>query len=96
MRKMNRNYKNYLASLLDPLWIMADQELQIVEGFSFFIFFYIHRIYTMYKETGAGFIGSPEFVGLPPRGPNDTARICPSQVPQIELGEGIVGFPMTG
>ena len=66
---------------------MADQELQVVEGvfFFFFFFFFMHRIYNMYK-TGAGFIGSLEFVGLPPRGPNDTAQNLPKPNPSDRTG----------
>ena len=57
------------------------------ESPGFFLFlFYIHRIYTMYKKTGAGFIGSLEFVGLPPRGPNDTAQNLPTPNPSDRTG----------
>ena len=59
---------------------MADQELQIVEGF--FVFFYIQTIqYVQKKVLEDQFMCSLEFVGLPPRGPNDTAQNLPKPNP---------------
>ena len=66
---------------------MADQELQIVEGFLFFSFFsYTEYTICTKQELGDLVIGSLEFVGLPPRGPNDTAQNLPKLNPSDRTG----------
>ena len=63
---------------------MADQELQIVEG-TFFLYIYTQNIHYVQKQE-PGFIGSLEFVGLPPRGPNVTAQNLPTPNPSDRTG----------
>ena len=45
-----------------------------------------HHGAQMIQLRGVGFIDSLEFVGLPPRGPNDTAQSLPKLSPSDRTG----------
>ena len=57
-----------------------------MEVFFFFFFLQYIQYRHMYKTVDKGAIESPESVGLPPPGPNDTTQNLPKPSPSDRTG----------